>query len=355
MSMWGERREGNWAIEFGSPNAAETGLSKTDFPHGTKVCSKGISRRTATPRSTRPPCTLPDGRRLFTGSADRSPMRQVAKGRGIAPHAASTPRILVAGDAPSRRLRLHPGGIAAACPVGRGRPGQGIPRTADGKPDFSGIWQTLSAADYDLEPHRARKDAPPGIGIVDGNAIPYQPGALEQRKKNFESRATADPRTKCFTLGMPRGIYYPEPFQIFPASRDVTIVHEFGHSVRRHSHQRHDCTRRAHIDFWLGDSRGRWEGDTLVVDVTHFNDETWLDSAGNFHSDALHVVERWSFLDANTIDYQATLEDSKVFTRPWSLRVQLHRHREPNFQLIENYCYTLDYDEFYPYPKEATR
>jgi hypothetical protein len=232
--------------------------------------------------------------------------------------------------------------------------GQGIPRGADGKPDFSGIWQTLSAADYDLEPHSTRKDAPPGVGIVDGNAIPYQPWALEQRKQNFDSRATADPRTKCFTLGVPRGIYYPEPFQIFQRPRDLTIVHEFGHSVRT-IHTNGTQHPDQHIDFWLGDSRGHWEGDTLVVDVTHFNDETWLDRAGNFHSDALHVVERWSFLDTNTVDYQATLEDSKVFTRPWSLRVQLHRHREPNFQLIENYCYTLDYDKYYPVPSGSER
>ncbi len=181
----------------------------------------------------------------------------------------------------------------------------GSRRGTDGKPDFSGIWQTLSAADYDLEPHSARKDAPPGMGIVEGHAIPYQPWALEQRKKNFESRATADPRTKCFTLGTPRGIYYPEPFQIFQRPRDVTIVHEFGHSVRT-IHTNGTLHPEQHIDFWLGDSRGHWENDTLVVDVTHFNDETWLDRAGNFHSDALHVVEHWSFLDANTIDYRAT-------------------------------------------------
>jgi hypothetical protein len=159
--------------------------------------------------------------------------------------------------------------------------GQGIPRGADGKPDFSGIWQTLSAADYDLEPHSTRKDAPPGVGIVDGDAIPYQPWALEQRKQNFDSRATADPRTKCFTLGVPRGIYYPEPFQIFQRPRDLTIVHEFGHSVRT-IHTNGTQHPDQHIDFWLGDSRGHWEGDALVVDVTHFNDETWLDRAGNF-------------------------------------------------------------------------
>jgi hypothetical protein len=226
-----------------------------------------------------------------------------------------------------------------------------IPRGLDGRPDFSGIWQTLSAADYDLEPHSARQDAPPGAGIVEGHAIPYQPWALEQRKKNFESRSTADPRTKCFTLGTPRGIYYPEPFQIFQRPRDLTIVHEFGHSVRTiHTNGTQHPDQR--LDFWLGDSRAHWQADTLVVDVTDFNDDTWLDRAGNFHSDALHVVERWTFLDANTIDYKATLEDPKVFTRPWSLGVLLHRHREPDFQLIENYCYTLDYDKYYPVPAE---
>ena len=87
-----------------------------------------------------------------------------------------------------------------------------------------------------------------------------------------------------------------------------------------------------------------------MVDVTDFNGETWLDRSGNFHSDQLHVVERWSFLDAHTIQYQATLDDPTVYTRPWSLAVILHRHREPNVQLIENYCSTLDYDRFYPVP-----
>jgi hypothetical protein len=224
-----------------------------------------------------------------------------------------------------------------------------IPRGADGRPDFSGIWQTLSAADFNLEPHSGRKDAPPGQGIIDDQFIPYRPEALEQRKKNFEARATADPRTKCFTLGTPRGIYSREPFQIFQRSRDLTLVFQFGHSVRT-IHTNGTWHPRGPIGFWLGDSRAQWEGDTLVVDVADFNGETWLDRAGNFHSDQLHVVERWSFLDANTIQYRATLEDPTVYTRPWSLSVILHRHREPNFQLIENYCFTLEYDQFYPVP-----
>ena len=230
--------------------------------------------------------------------------------------------------------------------------GPKIPRLANGKPDFSGIWQTTSAAEYDLEPHSARPDAPPGPGVVEGNVIPYLPEALEQKKKNFAARGELDPRLKCWTLGTPRGIYYPEPFQIFQRDRDLTIVFQFGQSVRTiHTNGTlHPVV--TDNEFWLGDSRGHWEGDTLVVDVRDFTEETWLDRAGNFHSTQLHVVERWKFLDENTIDYQATIEDPKVFSRPWKLNVILHRHREKNFQLIENYCFTLGYDKYYPVPRE---
>ena len=226
--------------------------------------------------------------------------------------------------------------------------GPKVPRSADGKPDFSGIWQTTSAADYDLEPHSARKDAPPGPGVVEGNAIPYLPKALAQKQKNFETRETADPRLKGWSLSVPRQVYYPEPFQILQRPRDVTIVSQFGYSVRTiHTNGTNHPTGDTH-EFWLGDSRGHWEGDTLVVDVTDFNDETWLDRAGNYHSDALHVVERWQFLDANTIEYKATVEDPKVFSRPWNLDVILYRHREKNFQLIEDYRYTVDWEPYYP-------
>jgi hypothetical protein len=225
-----------------------------------------------------------------------------------------------------------------------------IPRLANGKPDFSGFWQTTSSAEYDLEPHSARKDAPPGAGVVEGNVIPYLPKALEAKKKNFSNRLTADPRLKCWTLGTPRGIYYPEPFQILQRTRDVTIAFQFGQSVR--TIHTNGTLHPVEVDseFFLGDSRGQWEGDTLVVDVNHFNGETWLDRAGNFHSDQLHVVEKWKFLDANTIEYKATLEDPSVYSRPWNIGVILHRHREKNFQLIENYCFTLDYDKYYPVP-----
>jgi len=229
--------------------------------------------------------------------------------------------------------------------------GPKLPRLPNGKPDFSGIWQTTSAADFDLQPHGPRKDAPPGAGVVAGNSIPYLPEALERRQKNFEARGTADPRMKCWTLGTPRGIYYPEPFQIFQRPQDLTIVFEFGHSVRTiNTNGTLHPTGENVNEFWMGDSRAHWEGDTLVVDVTDFNDETWLDRAGDFHSESLHVVERWTFLDGNTIDYQARLEDPKVYSRPWDIEVLLYRHREKNFQLIENYCFTLDFDQYYPVP-----
>lgn len=223
-----------------------------------------------------------------------------------------------------------------------------IPRTADGKPDFSGLWQSMSGADYDLEPHAGRADAPPGPGVVEGGTLPYKPAALEQRNKNFAERATADyTRLSCYTLGVPRSIYYPAPFQIFQRPRDLTVVGSFGAVRTIHTNGTEHPA--GPFGFWLGDSRGRFEGDTLVVDVADFNAETWLDRAGNFHSEALHVVERWTMIDANTIEYEATIEDPEVYTRPWKLGVLLYRHREKNAQLIENYCFTQEYDEHYPF------
>ncbi len=224
-----------------------------------------------------------------------------------------------------------------------------IPRTQSGKPDFSGIWQTLSEADYDLEPHAGRRDAPPGPGVVDGGRIPYLPEALAQRQKYFETREKDDPRLKCWVLGVPRSVYYPAPFQIFQRDRDLTLVHQLGHQVR--TIHTNETLHPVELEepYYLGDSRGHWEGDTLVVDVANFNEETWLDRSGNYHSDELHVVERWSFVDKDTISYQATVEDPKVFSAPWTVNVLLNRRRDKNFQLIEDYCFTLPYDQYYPH------
>lgn len=227
-----------------------------------------------------------------------------------------------------------------------------IPRTADGKPDLSGIWKTLDNVDYDLEPHQARQDAPPGRGVVDGGKIPYQPWALAQRQKNFANRDELDPRNQCFVLGTPRAQYSGEPFQILQRGRDITLLYQFTHQTRTIHTNGTLHPEGENLLFWFGDSRGRWEGDTLVVDVTHFNDKPWFDRAGNFHSEELHVVERWQPIGPDHIEYQATIEDPTVFTRPWTLNVILYRHKEKNFQLIENYCHTLEYGDDYPYRRD---
>jgi hypothetical protein len=227
-----------------------------------------------------------------------------------------------------------------------------IPRLPSGKPDFSGIWQTSSPADYDLEPHAGRRDAPPGAGVVEGGTIPYRPDALAQRQRNFDRRTALDPRLKCWVLGVPRSVYYPEPFQIFQRDRDLTLLHQFGHQVRTIHTNGSQHPLEKDQGFFLGDSRGHWEGDTLVVDITDFIDETWLDRAGNYHSDQLHVVERWKYLDANTVEYRAELTDPEVYSRPWNITVNLFRNRDRNAQIIEDYCFTLEYDQYYPPRKD---
>ncbi|MBT2134188.1 hypothetical protein KK137_07585 [Croceibacterium sp. LX-88] len=228
-----------------------------------------------------------------------------------------------------------------------------IPRQADGKPDFSGVWQTLSEADYDLEPHAGRRDAPPSAGVVDGSALPYRPEALAQKKANFDKRGEDDPRLKCWTLGVPRSVYYPAPFQIFQHPEELTLVHQLGHQVRTIFTDGSLHPEHLEEGYWLGDSRGHWEGDTLVVDVNHFNGETWFDRAGAYHGEALHVVEKWAFVDANTVSYSATVEDPDVYTRPWTVSVLLNRRRDPGFELIEDYCFTLPYEPHYPH-KDVT-
>jgi hypothetical protein len=226
--------------------------------------------------------------------------------------------------------------------------GTDIPRTREGKPDFTGIWQVMNSAAWDIQDHQARKGVPAGMGVVDGNEIPYQPSALAKKRENFENRATADPETKCYLPGLPRLMYMPFPFQIFQTPGKITMLFEYVHATRP-IYTDGTPHPSGHIDWWLGDSRGRWEGDTLIVDDVDFNDETWFDRSGNFHSDQLHLVERFTPLDADHITYEVTVEDPKVFTRPWRMSMILYRHREANLQLLEYECYTFD-NEFHVTP-----
>ena len=216
-----------------------------------------------------------------------------------------------------------------------------VPRATDGKPDLSGFWQVMhTSAWLDIQDHSAEKDVPAGLGIVEGNDIPYLPAALEQKKRNYASRNTADPALKCYLPGVPRITYMPFPFQIFQTPQKIGILYEYVHTVREiYLNSEH---LEGPIEWWMGDSRGRWDGDTLVVDVVHFNDQTWFDRAGNHHSELLHVVERYSFIDRDHLNYEVTIEDPKVFSRPWKMNLILYRHREPRFRLLEYECHALE-------------
>ena len=236
--------------------------------------------------------------------------------------------------------------IRATAQVPTSPRGTDVPRTKEGRPDFTGIWQVMNSAAWDIQDHQARKGVPAGMGVVDGNDIPYQPWAVDKKRENFQNRATADPETKCYLPGLPRLMYMPFPFQIFQTATTVTMLFEYVHATR-YIYTNGTPHPPGHIDWWLGDSRGRWEGDTLVVDDVDFNDQTWFDRSGNFHSDELHLVERFTPLDADHVTYEVTVEDAKVFTRPWRMSMILYRHREPNLQLLEYECYAFD-NEFHP-------
>ena len=210
-----------------------------------------------------------------------------------------------------------------------------LPRTVEGKPNLQGIWQARSSAPYDLQDHAARYRMPAGRGVVVGGEIPYQPWAAAKKQENFAQRQTADPLGKCFFPGVPRIMYMDFPFQIFQTPERIAMAFEWS-LVHRLIYTDGKPPLHA-FESWMGDSRGRWEGDTLVVAVTDHNDKTWFDMAGNFHSDALRVTERYTMLDADTIQYEAAMEDSKVFTKPWKIGVPLHRRKDMD-RVLEYQC-----------------
>jgi len=224
-------------------------------------------------------------------------------------------------------------------------PTGGVPRTADGKPNLTGIWQAMNTANWDLQAHEARMgpvvslaaafSVPPGAGVVEGNEIPYLPDALKKKQANAANWMALDPEVKCYMAGIPRATYQPFPFQIVQSQNTVVMSYEFGSASRI---VRMDTKEKSPAPAWMGWNVGHWDGDTLVVDVTDQMEDTWFDRAGNFHSDALHVVERISAVDSNTLKYEATIEDPKTFSRPWKISMPLYRRREPNAQLMEYKC-----------------
>ena len=228
------------------------------------------------------------------------------------------------------------------------------PAKGASKPNLSGIWQALNTANWELEAHVAEPGpvaslgalmaVPPGPGVVVGGEIPYLPAALEQRRKNRERRWTDDPERKCYMPGVPRANYLPYPFQIVHGTDTLLMTYEFA-----------DAMRIVHMtdpgpapDYsWMGWNVGRWDGDTLVVDVTFQREETWLDRSGNYHSDELHVVERYTLQSPDVLMYEATIEDPKVYSRPWTIRMPLYRRLEDNAQLMDFKCIPFVEDVLY--------
>ena len=237
-------------------------------------------------------------------------------------------------------------------------PAYRAPRVA-GHPDLNGIWQALNEANYDLEAHMARPalalrpgpygpvpaapvvalgavgSVPPGLGVVEGGEIPYKPEMLAKKKENQENWLTRDPEIKCYLPGVPRATYIPQPFQIFESATQTFIAYQYAGAVRNIFMKDPGP---APVDSWMGQSVGHWEGETLVVDVTGLLDQSWFDMAGNYHSDQLHVVERYTRTSPDIINYEAKIEDPKVFTRPWKISMPLYRRQEKNIQLLDFKC-----------------
>ena len=234
---------------------------------------------------------------------------------------------------------------APARPAAAAAPAYRAPRTADGKPNLNGIWQATNSANWDLEAHSAGPSPvkelgatgamPGGTGVVEGGTIPYLPDALKKKRENQANRLKLDPEVKCYLPGVPRSVYLPYPFQIIQSTKHIMMLHEYAGAVR--TIYMTDQTE-APADSWMGWSNGHWEGQTLVIDTAGFNDLSWLDRAGNFHSDALHVVERLTPVSQDHLDYTATIEDAKVFSRPWKMSMPVYRRKEKGARLLEFRC-----------------
>jgi hypothetical protein len=266
-------------------------------------------------------------------------------------------------------------GVAVGIALTRGAPSASRPaRTADGKPNFSGVWQANNEAYWDLQAHEARPGVvtqpgvypnyefarvaaapvvalgaaagvPGSLGVVEGDGqIPYKAEAATIKKENGENWIDRDPELKCYLPGTPRAMYMPYPFQIVQSTNKLEMAFTFANAART-IHL--DKVEGPPDDTYMGHSVGHWENDTLVVDVTGFNGKNWFDRAGNFHSAALHLTERYTPITADAIQYEVTIEDPETFTRPWKISMPLYRRLESNVQLLEYPC--IDFAEEFLY------
>lgn len=232
-----------------------------------------------------------------------------------------------------------------------------IPRTAEGKPDMNGLWQSLGTAHWNLEPAAAKAGPdwrlgalgaiPATLGVVQGGPIPYSESGLAQKKSNEAEWQALDPLAKCYMPGVPRANYLPFPFQIVQSTDHMVMAYEFASAMRIVYMDQPDFD--GPVPAWMGHSRGHWEADTLVIRVTDFMPYTWLDHAGNHHSDELEVIERYTLQHAGLIMYEAEIRDPQTYTRPWTLRLPLYKRMEENAQLLEFKCVEFSEELIYGY------
>ena len=238
-----------------------------------------------------------------------------------------------------------------------------------GKPDLNGIWEANNTANWDLQTHPARPMVaqpgllsnsvvlaapvvalgslgwvPGGLGVVEGEEIPYKPWAAARKNENLEHWIDRDPEIKCFQPGVPRAMYMPHPFQIVQSNTKIQMIFEYANAQRTIHLTKMESYPNV---LWMGYSVGHWEGDTLVVDVSNFTDGTWFDRSGNFHSDAMHLTERYTLAGKDVIHYEATIDDPQVFTRPWKISMPLYRRVEKDARLLDFKC--VEFSEEFMY------
>jgi hypothetical protein len=229
------------------------------------------------------------------------------------------------------------------------QPLQAMPERIGGRPNLNGLWQAANTAHWNLEAHAAEQledfwhlgaigAIPAGQSVVVGGTIPYRPEALARRDEHRSNWPATDPEAACYMPGIPRANYMPFPFQIIQGDGDILFVYEFA-SANRPVHMTDIRTLdEVPVDMWMGWSNGSWDGDTLVVEVIANDDRTWLDRAGNYRSSEMVVTERFTLMSPNHIQYEATIDDPAVYTRPWTISMPLYRRVETNAELLDFKC-----------------
>ena len=229
-------------------------------------------------------------------------------------------------------------------------------QTSAEQPNLNGVWQAFGTAHWDLEGHNASKTSatrtlgalgaiPAGMSVIEGDTIPYQDWAIEKRNENRGDWQKHDVGVKCFIPGIPRSTYMPLPFQILQGENKIFIAYEWG-SNSRVIHLDRPGTE-AQLPSWMGYSLGHYEGNSLVVEVSAQMADAWFDSVGNFHSENLKVTERYTPMGPNHLQYEATIEDSEVYTRPWKIAMPLYRRMEENARILEFKCVEFAEDAMY--------